>query len=78
MSQLIALVATAVMVDGERVVIQPGQALPNLSARDAAELLHAGAAQPEPGEGAAPQGAESGAPDKGAKKNVKAPAKPAA
>jgi hypothetical protein len=45
MSKLIALVATAVMVDGVRTVIQPGEALPALSKHDERELLDGGAAQ---------------------------------
>lgn len=45
MSPLIALVPTAVMVGGERTVIQPGEPLPELSAHDARELLASGAAQ---------------------------------
>ena len=43
MSKLIALVATAVLVDGERVVVQPGEPLPELSAHDSAALLDSGA-----------------------------------
>lgn len=45
MSKLIALVATAVMVGGERTVIQPGQELPDLSKHDERELLQSGAAE---------------------------------
>ena len=45
MSKLIALVATAVLVDGVRTVIQPGEELPDLSAHDQRELLQAGAAE---------------------------------
>lgn len=45
MRELIALVATAVVVDGERIVIQPGQALPTLSSHDAQALVQSGAAQ---------------------------------
>jgi len=45
MSKLIALVATAVMVEGNRTIIQPGQELPDLSSHDAAELLRTGMAQ---------------------------------
>lgn len=45
MSKLVALVATAVLVDGVRTVIQPGQELPDLSAHDERELLQAGAAE---------------------------------
>lgn len=45
MSKLIAMVATAVMVDGVRTVIQPGDELPELHAHDAAELVASGAAQ---------------------------------
>ena len=45
MSKLIALVATAVMVGGERTVIQPGQELPDLSTHDERELLQSGAAE---------------------------------
>ena len=44
MSKLIALVATAVMLGGERVVVQPGEPLPELAAHDAAALLDSGAA----------------------------------
>lgn len=45
MSKLIAMVATAVMVDGVRTVIQPGEELPELSKHDAAELVASGAAE---------------------------------
>lgn len=45
MSKLNALVATAVLVDGVRTVIQPGEPLPDLSAHDERELLQAGAAE---------------------------------
>ena len=45
MSKLIALVATAVMVNGERTVIQPGKELPDLHPHDEHELLASGAAQ---------------------------------
>lgn len=45
MSKLIAMVATAVIVDGERTIIQPGQPLPELSMHDARELTASGAAQ---------------------------------
>ncbi len=41
---LIALVATAVIVDGQRITLEPGQELPELSAHDAQELLASGAA----------------------------------
>ena len=41
---LIALVATAVMVDGVRTIIQPGEKLPELSPHDARELQQSGAA----------------------------------
>ena len=44
MSRLIALVATAVIVNGDRIVIQPGQELPEQNERDEAELLANGAA----------------------------------
>ena len=44
MSKLIAMVATAVMVDGVRTVIQPGEALPDLSKHDERELLANGLA----------------------------------
>ena len=43
--KLIALVATAVMVGGERVVIQPGQELPDLAPHDERELVASGAAE---------------------------------
>lgn len=45
MSQLIALVPTAVMVDGVRTVVQPGEPLPALHPHDAQALVHAGAAE---------------------------------
>ncbi len=45
MSKLIALVATAVYVDGVRTVIQPGEPLPAVSKHDERELLQSGAAQ---------------------------------
>lgn len=45
MSKLIALVATAVMVNGERTLIQPGEELPDLNKHDQAELVAAGAAR---------------------------------
>lgn len=45
MSKLIAMVATAVIVDGVRTIIQPGQALPELPAHDERELLQSGAAE---------------------------------
>lgn len=43
-SGLIAMVATAVIVDGVRTVIQPGEALPELPEHDEKELLESGAA----------------------------------
>jgi hypothetical protein len=45
MSKLIAMVPTAVRVNGERVIIQPGQALPELSPHDARELTVSGMAE---------------------------------
>ena len=45
MSRLIALVATAVLINGQRTVIQPGQELPEQNEHDEAELLANGAAQ---------------------------------
>lgn len=45
MSKLIAMVATAVLVNGERTVIEAGQELPELSAHDARELIASGAAK---------------------------------
>ena len=44
MSKLIALVATAVMLNGVRTVIEPGEELPDLSRHDVKELLDSGAA----------------------------------
>lgn len=44
MSRLIALVATAVLVNGVRTVIQPGQELPEQNEHDETELLANGAA----------------------------------
>lgn len=43
MPKLNALVATAVLINGERTVIQPGEELPEISRHDARELLAAGA-----------------------------------
>ena len=43
-SGLIAMVATAVLVNGVRTVIQPGEALPELPEHDEKELLESGAA----------------------------------
>lgn len=45
MSKLIAMVATAVIVDGVRTIIQPGQELPELPEHDERELLQAGVAE---------------------------------
>ena len=46
MPKLIALVATAVIVNGERTVIQPGEPLPeDRPAHDAKELTGSGAAE---------------------------------
>lgn len=45
MSKLIAMVATAVILDGVRTIIQPGQALPELPEHDERELLQSGAAE---------------------------------
>ena len=45
MSKLIALVATAVILNGERIVIQPGKYLPDLSQHDEGELVRSGAAE---------------------------------
>ena len=44
MNKLIAMVATAVVVNGTRTVIEPGQELPELSEHDARELVASGAA----------------------------------
>lgn len=52
MSKLIALVATAVVIDGKRTVIQPGEPLPELSKHDARELKDSGAARDEADEAA--------------------------
>lgn len=45
MSKLIALVATAVLINGERTIIQPGETLPDLGKHDERELLRSGAAE---------------------------------
>ncbi|TXI17673.1 MAG: hypothetical protein E6Q67_12900 [Roseateles sp.] len=45
MSKLIALVATAVVVNGERTIIQPGEPLPELHEHDQRALIASGAAQ---------------------------------
>ncbi|WP_368921849.1 hypothetical protein [Comamonas aquatica] len=44
LSGLIAMVATAVMVNGQRTIIQPGQELPELPEHDEKELVDTGAA----------------------------------
>lgn len=44
MSTIIAQVPTAAIVDGQRVIIQPGQPLPGLTKHDERALLQAGAA----------------------------------
>ena len=44
MSKFIALVATAVILNGVRTVIQPGEELPELNEHDEKELLASGAA----------------------------------
>lgn len=63
---LIALVATALMVDGERVVIPPGQPLPELKDKDRDELLAARAARAPVNEaGATPADAPAPAADAG-------------
>ena len=56
--KLIALVATAVMVDGVRTVIQPGEELPDLGEHDEAELERSGAAE-DPAKTAAAKKAEA-------------------
>lgn len=43
--KLIAMVATACIVAGQRVIIQPGQELPGLTAHDERELTASGAAK---------------------------------
>jgi hypothetical protein len=45
MSKLIAMVATAVLIDGQRTIIQPGQELPELPEHDVQELKASGAAK---------------------------------
>jgi len=45
MSKLIAMVATAVLIDGQRTVIQPGKELPALPEHDVQELKASGAAK---------------------------------
>ena len=44
MTKLIAQVPTAVVVDGERRIFQPGQELPEIAAHDSAALVATGAA----------------------------------
>lgn len=58
MSKLIAMVATAVLVDGVRTVIQPGEALPELSKHDKQELVGSGAAQDDADKDAAEKAAK--------------------
>lgn len=45
MSKLIAMVPTAVMLDGVRTVIQPGEELPTLNKHDTDALVASGAAE---------------------------------
>lgn len=45
MSKLIAMVATAVMVEGVRTIIQPGEPLPDLGKHDNEALVASGAAE---------------------------------
>jgi len=45
MAKLIAMVATAVLIDGVRTVIKPGEELPDLPKHDQGELLASGAAK---------------------------------
>ena len=45
MSKLIAMVATAVLINGMRTIIQPGEELPELPAHDERELTASGAAE---------------------------------
>lgn len=59
---LIALVATAVMVDGERRVIAAGQPLPALDAVDTDALLAAKAARIDDGAAATEAAAEGAKP----------------
>ena len=50
MSRLIAMVATAVLINGVRTVVQPGELLPDLPEHDEGELLANGMAMdPETG-----------------------------
>ena len=66
MSKLIAMVATAVLIGGERTIIQPGQELPDtLSEHDARELTASGAAE-NPADTAALEKAEARAAKQGA------------
>jgi hypothetical protein len=51
---LIAQVATAVMVNGQRRIVQPGQPLPEVDARDEKALLAAKAARAVPEQPADP------------------------
>jgi len=60
MSKLIALVATAVVIGGERTIIQPGEPLPDLGKHDERELLRSGAAE-DPADTLAQASAEAGA-----------------
>jgi hypothetical protein len=43
--KLIAVVATAVLLDGVRTIIQPGEELPELPEHDQRELVQSGAAE---------------------------------
>lgn len=63
MSKLIALVATAVMVNGERTVIQPGEELPDLSKHDEKQLVESGAAEDSAATAAADKAAKKAAAD---------------
>ena len=45
MAKLIAMVATAVLLNGVRTIIQPGETLPELAPHDERELTASGAAE---------------------------------
>lgn len=77
-SFLIAMVPTAVMVNGERQIIQPGEQLPELKAADASALVTARAAREPHAEAAsvrnAPLPSDAGAEAVASPADVPAPA----
>ena len=58
-TSLTAMVATAILVDGERRIVQPGEPLPELNEPDKGALLSARAAREQHAEDPKPAAAEA-------------------